>query len=329
MQRLVWFLLTCFLAVTLGAGRLKADPALDSIDSFAYVLQAPNLMELSASPYQLLVIDYSLDGSNDTAFSAAQIAALKASGKRVLAYLSIGEAEDYRFYFNPSWIEEHPASTCGKRKTKQSPRWLDDSNPNWCGNYKVRYWKRPWQHIIWGVRTGARESYLDRIIDAGFDGVYLDIIDGYEYWSEKRGAARHAGAARDMASFVIQLARYARVTRGQADFVVVPQNGAAIIDEISVRLRKRYLNTIQGIGAEDTFFYGEQDEDNDYSPQEVLATLRTYAAAGKRVLAIDYLLDPAKIAQFKALACAEGFVPQVSNRALDTLAYHAISGCAD
>jgi len=33
-----------------------------------------------------------------------------------------------------------------------------------------------WQAIIF--------EYEDRILNAGFDGVYLDIIDGFEYWEE-------------------------------------------------------------------------------------------------------------------------------------------------
>ncbi|MCX5769013.1 MAG: hypothetical protein NTZ09_01885 [Candidatus Hydrogenedentes bacterium] len=32
---------------------------------------------------------------------------------------------------------------------------------------------------------GGPDAYLDRIITAGFDGVYLDIIDAFEYFEEK------------------------------------------------------------------------------------------------------------------------------------------------
>jgi cysteinyl-tRNA synthetase len=56
--------------------------------------------------------------------------------------------------------------------------WLDKENPEWAGNYKVKYWAEEWQRII----TGNRDSYLRNITDVGFDGVYLDIIDAYEYF---------------------------------------------------------------------------------------------------------------------------------------------------
>jgi len=55
---------------------------------------------------------------------------------------------------------------------------LEEENPNWEGNYKVRYWEPEWQDIIYGNDS----SYLKKILDAGFDGVYLDIIDAFEYF---------------------------------------------------------------------------------------------------------------------------------------------------
>ena len=38
--------------------------------------------------------------------------------------------------------------------------------------------KQEWQDIVFG----NDESYLKKILDAGFDGVYLDIIDAFEYF---------------------------------------------------------------------------------------------------------------------------------------------------
>ena len=83
----------------------------------------------------------------------------------VVAYMSIGEAEDYRYYWQSTWKNDKPI-------------WLAKENPNWPGNYKVRYWEEEWQSIIYG----NNDSYLKKIIDAGFDGVYLDIIDAFEYF---------------------------------------------------------------------------------------------------------------------------------------------------
>lgn len=75
------------------------------------------------------------------------------------------EAEDYRYYWQSSW-ESNP------------PSWLKGENAEWPGNYKVRFRESEWQAIIYGNDN----SYLKKIFDAGFDGVYLDIIDAFEYF---------------------------------------------------------------------------------------------------------------------------------------------------
>ncbi len=119
-----------------------------------------------ATNYDLLICDLFFD---EVPFSSDEIAQLrrKANGGRrlVIAYMSIGEAEDYRYYWQSSW-------------GKYPPKWLEAENPDWEGNYKVRYWEGEWQHII-------LYSYLERIQKANFDGVYLDIIDAFEYFEEK------------------------------------------------------------------------------------------------------------------------------------------------
>lgn len=45
----------------------------------------------------------------------------------VIGYLSIGEAEDYRFYWN-----------------KKKPNWIVKENENWEG----KYWSPEWKSII-------------------------------------------------------------------------------------------------------------------------------------------------------------------------------------
>ncbi len=125
------------------------------------------LAAIGKTNYDLIIIDLFYEG---TALSKADLAALKqkSSGAKrlVLAYMSIGEAEDYRYYWQKDWRSSPPA-------------WLGKQNPNWPGNYLVKYWDPAWQNII----IGQADSYLNRIIDAGFDGVYLDLIDAYEYYS--------------------------------------------------------------------------------------------------------------------------------------------------
>jgi cysteinyl-tRNA synthetase len=293
-----------------------------AVNDWGYQLTAPDdelidLVELGDTPFDLLVIDYSGDGTADHEFPGDRIAALKASPggpKVVLAYMSIGEAEDYRFYWRKEWVRR-------RKPTAKAPPWLAGGNPDWPGNYKVHYWDPGWQSVLRGVPEGAEKSYLDRIIDAGFDGVYLDIIDGYEYFTGKRnpfGSRREP--ARRMAALVEELARYAREARGQPDFIVCPQNGAEILEELSAAERQAYLDAIDCIGAEDTFFYGDRDENNPYRPQRsVIRALQRLRRAGKPVLLVDYVTRRPKVDRFYREAERNGFVPYAGVRELDRI----------
>lgn len=123
-----------------------------------------------ATNYDVLIMD--LFFQDNTQFSAEEIEELrsKANGgsRLVIAYMSIGEAENYRYYWQSSW-------------NMFKPRWIDRENPDWKGNYKVKYWDKEWQSIIFG----NNDSYLQKILNANFDGVYLDIIDAFEYYENR------------------------------------------------------------------------------------------------------------------------------------------------
>lgn len=102
-------------------------------------------------------------------FTKEQIEGLKVKkngGKRiVIAYLSIGEAEDYRFYWKKEW-------------NKNKPDWIVSENENWSGNYIVKYWKPEWKKIIKG--------YQKKLDEIGVDGYLLDTLDSYSYFENKK-----------------------------------------------------------------------------------------------------------------------------------------------
>jgi len=150
---------------------------LNEAQNFLYLINPENfstktdfIAAITATNYDLLVMD--LFFQDDTEFSASEVAQLrqKANGgtRLVICYMSIGEAEDYRYYWQSAWSSDKPS-------------WLRKENPDWEGNYKVAYWDENWQQIIYGNNS----SYLKKILDADFDGVYLDIIDAYEYFEEE------------------------------------------------------------------------------------------------------------------------------------------------
>ena len=127
-----------------------------SIDEYYQALKDTN--------YDLLLIEVSYD---KIFFTKEQIEGLKFKkngGKRiVIAYLSIGEAEDYRFYWKKEW-------------NKNKPDWIVKENENWEGNYIVKYWNPKWKEII--------KQYQKKLDEIGVDGYLLDTLDSYSYFEK-------------------------------------------------------------------------------------------------------------------------------------------------
>ena len=124
------------------------------------------LTSIANTDYDVVIMDAFFGTEEYTSAKISGLKQKKNGGSRlIIAYMSIGEAEDYRYYWKSNW-------------SSSPPEWLGKENPDWPGNYKVWYWEKEWQDII----LGGEGSYLQKILDAGFDGVYLDIIDAFEYF---------------------------------------------------------------------------------------------------------------------------------------------------
>ena len=87
-------IVTCWLP---GQGLAQSTGPL-KVRNWAYQLQGADPGEIAASPFDLVVIDYSRDGTEKGAHSLNDVQKMrrKADGGRrvVLSYMSIGEAED-------------------------------------------------------------------------------------------------------------------------------------------------------------------------------------------------------------------------------------------
>lgn len=152
--------------------------------------------------------------------------------RQVLSYLAIGTAEQNRWYCQDDWRWQDPTNLNSTYSMKTGEvQWIGnrsyyipfeatetggeaegDPIPTWLAfsfGYQypeesvVQWWHKDWRDIIINgggkysnIVTGDSTSSLDRIIDQGFDGVYLDNADScwddawfsYEdYWEERGG----------------------------------------------------------------------------------------------------------------------------------------------
>lgn len=264
-------------------------------DRWAIWLQKAQPQVVAASATDLFVVDYSADGTDAHAFSPAEVALMQRGGRKVLCYFSIGEAESYRFYWNPQWKEAPPA-------------FLGAENPDWPENYKVKYWHEQWWDLV-------LKPYMDRILAAGFDGVYLDIVDAYWYWFEQ--GRELETCASDMIRLIVRIGNYLR-QRGGANLIICPQNAEGIFADAPEEAVARYLNTIDMIGVESLLF-NVTPEDRTYR----IEMLARAARAGKIVLDIEYI-PLERMDEFRRALSALPFAP-VPYRAEPDLALDSIA----
>ena len=244
------------------------------------------LFQLQGATYSSLLkadVDLAVIDPDETSLSKDDIGSLNYQDKLVLAYLSIGEAESYRSYWNNSW-------------SVGNPRFVDSENPDWPGNYKVHFWDPEWQKIIIDrAKTIARN---------GYNGLYLDIIDAYEYYEAKGRET----SAQEMIDFVKQIAK---VTKSiNPDFLIVPQNSPELYSYSD------YASSIDGLGKEDTWFNERSAVDKDKT-KTYLRFLDKAVADGKFVLSIDYPLSMSDICIYYSRCSSHKFACTVSNRDLD------------
>jgi cysteinyl-tRNA synthetase len=215
---------------------------------------------MGMSSEALWVIDYSKDGSEDKKFTAQEIDMFKSRNNVILSYLSIGEAEDYRYYF------------------KSMPKDLiKTENPEWKGNYPVKYWEEQWKTIIFK----NEKSYLNRIQAAGFDGVYLDIVDAFQYYKDKTTYAVK------MANFIQELSVKAKKNNPQ--FKIYIQNGVDIIDYLDNKQKTQFYAAIDGISLEAILFNSTTYQMMDTAPIEKL--VKQYQKQHKHILSVEYTVS--------------------------------------
>ena len=290
----------------------RTGPPLQSAKIWGYQLQSARA-ELIAPEIDLLVIDHARD-SGTTLLSARDVDGFRTrAGKPariVLAYLSIGEAETYRYYWSKAWVSK---AYLGLSR----PGWLARENKDWKGNHLVRFWDADWQKLIFNPTPsrldalrhswfGAPRPYIDLLLEAGFDGVYLDRVDVFGEWEKTRPTAEA-----DMAAFVAQLSAYAKARK--PGFLIVPQNG----EELAAR--ENYRRSIDGIAKEDLLFgveTAERPNDRDETKRSI-ELLRKVQTDGKPVFVVEYLTDVKKRAAARVRMSELGFTVTFAARELN------------
>lgn len=300
--------------------RLEDDRSIDMID------------ELVESRYDLLVLEPTRSDRDSTDFdTAGMVRRLHDSpgstddrNKLVVAYIDIGQAEDWRTYWEADWVA--PTETA-----RGTPDFLITIDPDgWSGNYPVAYWDDRWKDLM----IYNDDSVLQQVLDDGFDGIYMDWVEAYSDLTVMAAADEGMDLAAEMIQFIHEIRDYAR--EQNPDFLIIPQNSAEILEFD----RDGYLDLIDAIALEQIYYDGdadtdwnepaagdtpiqdtcpEDDEECGYSREFYEGWADEYLAAGIPVLCVDYAADPANAADAYDRAAANGYIPYVSRRPLDRL----------
>ena len=134
-----------------------------------YATKQAMIQAIAATNYDMVLIDLFFE---EVALSNSEINSLKtkANGAKrlAIAYISIGSAENWRYYWKSGW-------------KRGNPSWLKKKYDGYSDEIWVEFWNEEWQHIIFG----NNDSYIKKIIDAGFDGAYLDNVEAYYFLHNK------------------------------------------------------------------------------------------------------------------------------------------------
>lgn len=258
------------------------------VKSWAYYIRNVNPNVVADSNHDLVIVDV----GNKELFTKETVERMKrksdGSKKKVIAYVSLGEAENYRPYWKKEW------------NTKQ-PSWMGRENILWKGNYNIDNILNPdW----WKITTGI----LNQVLSAGYDGILINGVESYI--SDNTLDSRKA-----MVQYVVKVASY---TRGKKpEFKILVQDGEALTND------RGYSKTIDGIVKQDLVHNWKSN--GIVGPKTPITELnksieylKTFMIQGKIVLVVEYVAgDTYKKA--KEILDRHGFVGYSAPRQLDTI----------
>jgi cysteinyl-tRNA synthetase len=318
-------------------GRMSRHERLGKVANWFYFLDFNDVSRMvkriSNSGYDMVVVEPVFTERENTRFKVADMVRDlkgKAGRRLVLAYIDIGEAEEWRSYWKEGW-------------RIGNPKWIVADDPDgWDGNFPVAYWHRGWRDI-WLGETG----YIEALKRAGFDGIYLDWVEAYSDENIIHAARRDkVKPRREMIRWVQDLAAQAR--RNRPDFLVIAQNAAELADDPG------YARTIDAIAQEQIWFDGGADNkpagdcplpelerdieslkyirslsrqcrrQHDRYPDSTLhvssesyiGLLQRAKKRGLHIFTVDYALKRRNIEKVYRKSRSLGFIPFVSGRAL-------------
>jgi TolB protein len=214
---------------------------------------------------------------------------LKKAGAQVLAYVSIGEADNERRYWT-DWKpgERTPDNPSIPRTTvtAKDPMFIGP-DPGWEGSYFVDASNRTWQDII----LNQEIPYILWLGGGSFDGLMLDLVDVVDEYEGKPGEDR-------MRKGMVEL--FKAIHEKYPDLQLVPNRGFRILPEMAPYIdafKFEEMNgaygTVEGEPHYHQYYLKVDDEGQRENPEELALLAKVLKQHPMPVLVLDHVrTDP-------------------------------------
>ncbi|MBI5332588.1 MAG: endo alpha-1,4 polygalactosaminidase [Candidatus Aenigmarchaeota archaeon] len=154
---------------------------------------------------------------------------LKKSGVMIIAYISVGEADDERRYWK-NWAPTERAydiSIIPRTVVDQDNTMFIGNDPGWPGSYFADASDERWQNII----LNEELPYIFALGNNQYDGIMMDLIDVVDEYDRLYEEGRISdGDRKRMRNGMIELIK--RIREKYPELVIIPNRGFGIIEEI-------------------------------------------------------------------------------------------------
>lgn len=235
----------------------------------------------------------------------------------ILAYIDVGQAEAWRWYYKKSYNLARPS-------------WIVGKDPDgWAGCFTALYWDKTWRDIvIYGYKG---KSHVEVTLEAGFDGIYMDWVEAFSDPAIVRAAGRQGfNPAEKMFDFIAEIKEYARKTSAfkNPGYLIVAQNASDLYEENP----DRYRDIMDAIACENVWYDGDGGFDeweapsgynvltNDINPgwtEEVVEDLESIKKH-MPVFCVEYAQHKTALKAYR-LAAQFGYIAYCSRRSLSRL----------
>ncbi len=214
---------------------------------------------------------------------------IKNNNTLAIGYLSIGEAEEFRWYWK---------DIAGKK-------FVLERNPDWEGDYYIDPRSAHWRSFV-------INKIIPDILKKGYDGIFLDTIDTAEFL-EWKNPGKYAGSVEAMTKFIEQ------IRRNYPNIIIISNNGFPLLEKIA-----GYINFALVEDLYTSYDFEKKiylDQDPEITSLRVKTLQRISSKYNIKILTLDYckLSNSEKISNIASISKAHGFYPYITEICLQKI----------